>query len=340
MKSNNFKFKFIENFKYWMLIPMVLLVISIIFGAVFGLNLDYDFRNVSTFNVKFNTTVTENEYKELSKQLNIIVSEKFDDFRIDRIGEGAQNGLYVRIANDNGSFDNKIDELKNTIESDLLSNCKDTIDSSIIITTTDTTDVLPKNANELIGYSILSIFCIMLFVLIYYSIRYNLVSGITFVLTILFEIAMLTIVMIVARVPFNYYFVLSYFVMTICSTFIITYVNNCIRSNLSIEKYNKYSNSERVYDAISKTFKPTIIFISLISLSLFAVMFFGDLSLIYTVISILIGLIISVFSAYMFNFSLWSFWYKKSKDNILKRRIEIEKKKSIEQNKSDEKIIV
>ena len=340
MKLSKEKCGIINNFKYFMLIPIVLLVISLIFGFVFGLNYDYDFRNVSTFDVKFNTTVSDSEYKELNKQLKNLVETKFNDYRIEKIGEGAQNGLLVKIANDDGEYDADIESLKSTIESSLIVNCGDRITSSVIITTSETNEVLPKNASELIGYSVLAIACIMLFIFVYYAIRYNFVSSITFVLTILFEIAMLTIVMIVARVPFNYYFVVSYFVMTLLTLLTSTYINNYIRSNLNVEKYSKYSNSDRVYDAYKKTFKPVIIFTSLITLSLFAVMFFGDVSLIFTVISIILGLCVSLFGVYMFEFCLWSFWYKKDKDTTLKRRIELEKKRANETEKSNDKIVV
>ena len=192
MKLSKEKCGIINNFKYFMLIPIVLLVISLIFGFVFGLNYDYDFRNVSTFDVKFNTTVSDSEYKELNKQLKNLVETKFNDYRIEKIGEGAQNGLLVKIANDDGQFDSDIESLKSTIESSLIVNCGDRITSSVIITTSETNKVLPKNASELIGYSVLAMACIMLFVFVYYGIRYNLVSSITFVLTILFEIAILS----------------------------------------------------------------------------------------------------------------------------------------------------
>ena len=340
MKSNKKKLKIISGFKYYMLIPMVLLVVAIVFDCVFGLNYDYDFRNVSTFDVKFNTTVTDVEYKELTKQLDKLIETKFEDYRIEKIGEGAQNGLLVKIANDNNSFDSDIDELRNTIESSLLVNCSDSITSSVNITTTEKTDILPKNASELIGYSVLAVVCILAFVFFYYLIRYNFVSSICNVLTILFEIAMLTIVMIVARVPFNYYFVVSYFVMILSSVFISTYLNNNIRNNLNNEKYDKYSNADRVYDAFGKTYKPVLIFTALIILSVLGIMSFGNLSLIYTVLSIVIGYLVMLFGTYMFEFSLWSFWYKKDKDATLRRRVELEKKREENSNKTDEKIVV
>lgn len=340
MKSNKKNINIISGFKYYMLIPIVLLVLSIVFGFVFGLNYDYDFRNVSTFDVKFNTTVTETEYKELTKQLKGLVDTEFEDYRIEKIGDGAQNGLIVKIANDNNKFDSEIDDLRTTIESSLLVNCGENIESSVIITTTEKNDILPKNASELIWYSVLAVVCILVFVFIYYLIRYNFVSSISFVLTILFEIAMLTIVMIVARVPFNYYFVVSYFVMILSSALISTYLNNNIRSNLNNEKYDKYSNSDRVYDAFGKTLKPVLIFTALMILSVFGIMFFGNLSLIYIVLSIMLGYLVMLFGTYMFEFSLWSFWYKKDKDATLRRKLELEKKRAENNNQADEKIIV
>ena len=57
MKSNKKSCDFISKFKYFMLIPIVIALLSIVFGAIFGFNQDYDFQDITTFNVKFNTTL-------------------------------------------------------------------------------------------------------------------------------------------------------------------------------------------------------------------------------------------------------------------------------------------
>ena len=126
--------------------------------------------------------------------------------------------------------------------------------------------------------------------------------------------------------------------MIISTIFISAYINNHIKQSLNDEKYNKYSNSQRIYDSLRKALTPTILFEALISLCLFAVMFFGSLSLIYTIISILIANLITLFATLIFNNSIWSFWYKKEHDASLRRRIESEKKKL--ENKNDDKIVV
>jgi len=337
MKSN--KFEFISKFKWIMLAPIVLVLLSIVFGVIFGLNLDYDFKNVSTFNVKFNTTVTTEEYKVLEKELNNIISNSdFNSYRIERIGEGAQNGLFVKIVNKNNKLDVDIDELKTFIEENLLQNVEENVESSVTITTTDTVDNLPKNATNLILWSAISLVLILAFVFFYYLIRYNFISGVSLVLTILAEIVMLTTVMIVARIPFNYYFVVSYFVMSLTSIILTTVINNQLKIGLHDEKYNKYSNADRVYLAINKVFRNSSIFMAILALAVLSVMFFGNASLIYTTLSIIVGLIISYFSSMIFYTSLWSFWYKKDKDVILRKRIEAEKNKT--ENKTDDKIVV
>ena len=321
-----------------MLVPIVLVLASIVIAAVFGLNYDYDFRTVSTFDVKFNTTVSPDEYTELEKSLDNILDFKFEDYRIERIGEGAQNGLIVKIPNENGQLNACIDEIKANIEENLLDDFSNKATTSVTVTTTDTNKILPKNVTELVLYSVLAVICLMIVVFIYNFFRYNFVSSVSIVLTILLEIAMLTTVMIVARVPFNYYFVISYFVMIIESIFISTFISNQIKSTLQLEKYNKYSNADRIYDADKKTITTTLLSVGILSLCLIAVMFFGNISLIYTIISILIGNVIALFGCIVFNTSIWSFWYKKDKDASLRRRIESEKKKL--ENKDEEKIVV
>ena len=337
MKSN--KFDFISKFKWIMLGPIVVLLLAVILGSIFGLNLDYEFKNVSTFNVKFNTTVTKEEYKVIEKELDAIIDDSdIGSYRIERIGDFAQNGLFVKIVNNEIKLDTKIDELKVNIEENLLVDIDDKIESSVVITTSETIDNLPKSAGNLILWSSISLVCILAFVFFYYLIRYNFISGVSLVLTILSEIVMLTTVMIVARIPFNYYFVVSYFMMALTTIVITSVINNSLKIGLHDEKYNKYSNADRVYSAVQKVFRNTTIFMGVLALIVLAVMFFGNVSLVFTTLSIIVGLIISYFASMILYTSLWSFWYKKDKDIILRKRLEAAKNK--EDNKSDDKIVV
>ena len=142
MKNNSINY--VDKFKYFMLIPIVILLASIVLGAIFNFNLDYDFRKISNFSVKFNTTITETEYDALEDSIDAILEENyFDDYRLERIGSGAQNAILVKIPNDDGSLDSKIERVRVVIE-DTLATRTDGITSSIVVTLSNTDFSLPQ----------------------------------------------------------------------------------------------------------------------------------------------------------------------------------------------------
>ncbi|MBQ7352097.1 MAG: hypothetical protein IJW59_04505 [Clostridia bacterium] len=343
MKLNN-KLNYVSKFKYFMIIPIVIVLASIVIGAIFNLNFDYDFRKVDNFSVKFNTTVTESEYDALEESISGILDKQgFKQYRLERIGSGAQNAILVKIPNDNGSFDSAIDEVKVIIEDKLLS-VTDSISTSVVVTTSETGYSHPKNVTNLILYSTLSIVCIILFMFLYNVIRYNLASAYSIALSILLEVAMLFSSMVLFRIPFNYYFVVPFIVMITTTIINTTYINNYIKNTLTLDSYAKTTNSSRVEEATCKTFKLISCYTLMIMAVVLSVMFFGGPSLIYLGLAIVVGLIISAFVSLFFNTSLWSFWYRKDKDSVLKRRILAEQKKQdIKDGKAkpvDDKIVV
>lgn len=340
-QNNKDRMNFVTSFKYWIILPIVIAVVAIVLGAIFGLNLDYDFRNVDTFNVKFNTTITTAEYEVFEDEIAEII-EKNDvcDYRLERIGEGAENGILVKIAS---SEDIAIDDIKTEIEDSLETSAGDKITSAVIISITDTVINLPRNVLSITLYTLLAVGLIMLAMFIYTWIRYNLVAGYSSVLAILFEIAMLFGMQVVTRIPFNTNFLIAYVVMIISTAVLITIINNHIKATLNDEKYAKSSNAERVILAVKANYKGVVIASASAIVALMIVGFMGSVSTLYTTLSIILGLVISILTTLFFFTTIWSLGYKKDKDKMLKRRIELEKKRLEEKdkkNKTDEKIVV
>lgn len=336
--------KFVDKFKYLLLVPIVLVALSIVLGAIFNLNYDYDFRKVSNFTVKFNTTVTDTEYDNLEKNIDAIIKDNgFDDYRIERVGTGAQNSVLVKIANDDSKLDNKIEDLKVVIKDTLLDKT-DNITSSVVVTLSDTGYSLPKNVTSMIWFAVLAFACIALFVFLYNWYRYNIIAGATLALSIAVDIVMLLSAMIVFRVPFNYYFVVPFVVMILTTIINSTYINNIVKKTLNDEAYAKYTNAQRIEECTTKAFYGIVIYSAILAVLVLAVMFFGGPSLIYLGIAIVLGLIVSMFVSLFINTSLWSLWYKKDKDKTLSRRIKLEKereeKKKNKNKQEDEKILV
>lgn len=341
MRQNK-SFDYVSKFKYFMLVPIVIALLSIILGAIFNFNLDYDFRKISNFTVKFNTTVTETEYQLLEDKIDAILEDNdFEDYRLERIGSGAKNGVFVKIANDNNELDSQIVDVKTFIEDNLLSSV-DGIESSVVISTSDVGFALPKNVTSLIWLSLLSAVCIIALVFFYVWIRYNFIAGCSLATTLLIEIGTLIASLIVFRIPLNTYFVIPFVVMILLSVIFVTFINNFIKSTLNNEVYIKQTNSDKVRMATRKLALPISIFALIVAMAILVVMFFGGPSLIYIGLAVILSLIIAVLSSLFVYTSLWSFWYKRDKDNVLKRRIEAEKnREEIKAGKKpDDKLVV
>lgn len=344
MKSNNKSCNFVSLFKYLMLIPAVLALVAIVIGAIFHFNLDYDFQKVSNFTVKFNTTVTEEEYDALENSLCSIVKDNgFDDYRIERIGDGAQNGLIVKVPNNDGELDGKLAELKVVVEDTLLSETE-SVESSVVVSTTDLTYSLPRNISRMFWFAMLALACVVVFVIGYNWIRYNLMAGLSLATSIALEVAMLVSCLIVFRIPVNYNFVLPFVVMVVTTIINSVLMNNSIKNNLNNESYNKYTNSQRVMSATKETYKGIAIYMAMILVAVLGIMFFGGASMIYLGLATIVGLLVSAFVSIMVNGSLWSFWYRRDKDKVLTHRLNVEKKrleaKNNKNKQQDEKIVV
>jgi len=329
MKSNKFDLR--ASFKYSIIIPALLVLTAIVIGAIFGFNLDYDFRATQSFNVKFNTTVTEVEYDLLEEKLNSMVGAEFEDFRLERIGEGAQNGIVVKIADS----DAKLDSLKEKVEDELINGI--TLDSAVVIRCESTNLDTSTNYVNTICWAIGGVAFILLFTFIYVFIRYNLASAISMISSITLGVLTLLSILILARIPFNQFTILSVFLTVFLTVLGSMYINNHIKETLNMEKYNKFSNSDRVNVALSKSFKNLLYIHIGLMISILAIMFVGNLSLIYLSIACLVAIVVSFAMSIVFNTSIWALIYKKERDFILRRRIEKQNKPS---ENSEEKIVV
>ena len=335
MKYNNLKLT--EKFKFTIIAPAVLLLVAIVIGAIFGFNFDYDFKTTQSFNVKFNTTVTQEEYDILEDRIYELVNLECENFRLERIGEGAQNGVVVKIADKKVmTNDINLDNLKETIEENLLTGI--TIDSNVVVRTETTYVDSSTNYVNTLWWGIGAYAFIMVFTFIYLFIRYNLASAISLICSQTIGIILVASLLILTRLPVNYFTILSFFVMLLLTTYTTLYVDNYIKETLNNDKFNKFSNDERVTFAINKTFKNLVIVFASLIVAILAVMFVGNLSLIYLCTSFIMAIIVSFAMTIIFNTTIWALIYNKEKDTILRKRIEKENNKS--QEKSEDKILV
>jgi preprotein translocase subunit SecF len=247
------------------------------------------------------------------------------------------------VPNVDGDLDSKLADLKVVIEDTLLAETDD-IESNVVVSTTDLTYSLPRNATRLFWFSMLALACIVVFVIGYKWIRFNLMAGLSLATSIALEVVTLVSSLVAFRIPVNYNFVIPFVVMIFTTIINATLMNNSIKAGLNNESYNKSTNADRVLMATKSNLKGIIIYMAILVAAVLGIMFFGNASTIYLGIATLVGLLVSAFVSILINNSLWSFWYKKDKDRVLIRRIDAEKKrleaKNNKNKQTDEKIVV
>ena len=342
MKTNNSKFSFISYFKYLMIVPVVMALAAMIIGLIAGFNYDYDYKNVSTFTVKFNTTVTEAEYDLFEEEITkVVVRYDLDDHRISRIGTDAQNGVLVEIVNTDNEHTASIDDLKTELEENLYTALESKLDRSIYVSTTETITNIPASSCNTIWWALLAVGCILVVAFLYTLIRHNLMAATSVVLSILLALAMLTSANVIFRVPLNTGFPIAYAVATLLCVIISIVINNGLKPTINDDQYSKFSNEERVYSVVNCRFIAMILVcLAFIIIPLVIIAAFSTLSTLYVIISVIIGMAAAVFTSMFFAPTIWSFWYNREKDKMLKRRKEREQKKLENKDKTDEKIVV
>lgn len=342
MKTNNSKFNFISYFKYLMIVPVVMALAAMIIGLIAGFNYDYDYKNVSTFTVKFNTTVTEAEYDLFEEEITkVVVRYDLDDHRISRIGKDAQNGILVEIVNPDNEHASSIEDLKLELEENLYTTLESQLDRSIYVSTTDTIVNVPTNSTHMFWWSLLAVGCVLVLAFLYTLIRYNLMAGVSVVLSTLLALVMLTSANVIFRIPLNTGFPIAYAVATLLCVIISLVINNGLKLTINDDQYSKFSNEERVYSVVNcRLIAMILVSLAFVVLPLVLIAVFSTISTLYTIISIIIGMVVAVFTSMFFGPTIWSFWYNREKDKMLKRRKVREQKKLENKDKTDEKIVV
>ncbi|MEG0256715.1 MAG: protein translocase subunit SecF [Christensenella sp.] len=232
-----------KHFKKFLLIPIVIIIIGIIFGVVNGgLNLGLDFTGGSIITIdmkgEFDTGV-------LQKALN---NNSVGDSTIVKSGEGyTEAEIRMRDLNDA--------ELQATTNEAILAEVQQTYPDAAILTV----DKVGGTASaELIRNAFLAVAIACVLMLIYIWIRFQLYNGISAVLMLIHDVAIMIAFMTILRVQINSAFIAA------CLTIVGYSINNTIvifdrvRDNLKSPTVKKLPRSEIADISIKETLTRTM----------------------------------------------------------------------------------
>ena len=313
--------------KLW-LIPTIILVLAIIIGSIFGLNLSLDFAEGQQFYVTFNDVLEEttvNEYKNEIK--DILKDNKVSEYKVEYFENNYVSRISVTIKDKAFTTDNEMVELANQIRDDIANalNIDLTITENYENNITETAKYYPpyKTIHFLWGSLILLGFIAIIFV--YAWIRFGITYALTSFVGLVFDLFLTVSFVILCRIPVYVTFVAPLTIILLLSTMLKFVVFGKLKENVKLDVDNKLTYPmyvDKTFDQItSNLFNISLITIGLLILY----MFVGLTTTLWYVLPMMFGIVVMIVSTIYVTCASWVKIYNKNKDKRL-----LEKKKKTE----------
>lgn len=337
MKSNNYKSKIFSGAKYFLLVPLIIVLVSLIIFIIFSFNKSYDFKQNYTFTLDYKSDISKSTYNDCT---NIIENNLYDKFGnsisvvTQKQNEDIEIGTIVKV------YTNEISEDTVSKLNDVIENIKTQVNTKIGGGHCIVSDVnLSKSQNygSEILWTGISMMVVMAVMFAYLWLRYELKTALVSLTLAPFITIMYTALYVLLRLPVSTLFCIPLLASVVISYVMFVLFANSTRANLKNDKFAKSTNAEILLDSMDKISKPVLgitilsAFIYLITLLLFTKRF------VVFAISGLIGVILAIYASIIISSILWSKMYRKDKDMRLKEEKDKEEKVKKEGNKKKTK---
>lgn len=332
---NNSKFDYCKNLKWFLIAPVVIVIIGIILLFTVGFNLGLDFTGGSVIKIYANSEgiITESEqydlnkdsdYNEIYDKIQSVLDEyglKINVFRTSTINiedinvvDGA--AVEVRYQNISGATGSEIAETNKEIREKLRESFGYKYfslekDYSNAISAAEVTTATASS--ELLMNAFIAMIVAIALILIYVAVRFEITSGLAAILALFHDLLIMTSCVLIFRITINSSFVAALVTIlgySINNTIIIF---DRIRENIKTGKYDKSSNAVIANDSVKHTMSRSIFttLTTVITIALVAIIGVSDIR--EFAVPILIGIIAGFYSSVFVTPGLWAIAYRKPK---------------------------
>jgi len=341
-KQNKSLSKFVDFKRYTFVIPVILLAIALLVYAIWGINRGFDYKESQTYNIHFNTTVSSKNFQTYKDIItDTIVNESDHEFsvKVSRVNDDISSACKVNVINNSemsqDEFLTKLESINNIIETKL-----NQLNTSTSVRFTDVQLQAPETYGSSLLKGSLAVLIFMVVAFIYFWIRFELKTALSSLIIAPYSIIMCLSFMVIFRLPFTASFMIPVLFSEIIGYIMFTLLFDNIRKNLET-KENNMTNDALVYGAIKSNSFTLIALISALSLIFVLLTFLFNVNTLVLCISLLLSLVVTLYSAVILPCTLWCMIYDKKNDNRLKARIKIleareEKKKNSKSQKTQE----
>ncbi|MBQ9791627.1 MAG: hypothetical protein IJW28_03475 [Clostridia bacterium] len=194
------------------------------------------------------------------------------------------------------------------------------------------------NVGNTILFTGIALLVTLAFVFLYMFIRFNLVAGVSIVLSLLYETAMLTALISLVRIPVNSTIYVAYIFMYIFTILMNMSVFNSVRTSVDSDVAD--DNNKVVLKAVNDNIVPIFIISAVLLVATIVFILCGYAFVKFTAMAVAFAILVSLYFVLFANTTIWSKLYSRKRDLILRKKQEYRKKKLEKKSKDEEEKIL
>ena len=320
-----------------MLVPVVLMLLAVIIGVVFNFNLGKEFKETYSFTIKYNSSVSNEQYEDYLDQISSVLNNHTDgkfSYKFEKLNE--EIALQTKVTIYNTKL-NSIDLQNKFIV--ISGEIKDVVNASIGNGHIEISELNAVSGisftNEVVKTLLaLTVLAIVMFAYIWF--RYQFKMALCSLLLLPYNVGTLMALMVLFRLPVNTMFTIPFFISTILSYIVFVILADKIREYLEFELLSDAKNEEMLANSLQSNKNILSILLISFSVSLLLAMLSLSANVIFTSILALIGVVVAVCTAVPVSLGLWMKVYNKANDKRLKaKKLKKEQTKTKKSAKTD-----
>lgn len=335
MKKNNLfnkikKFNFVKNLKYFIALPILLVVIGIILMFTVGFNLGIDFTGGTILNVIVGDTL----------QQDAVYQDSMD--KIDNVlyGHGLKASMYqqteteygwaisVRYQDKKGYSEEEMNSITEEIKEELYVAFSIDKENEEFAHVQDGQRIGATASTELLTNAFLSVLVVIAVILIYIALRFEFTSGMAAILALFHDVIMMCVFVLIFRIEINSSYIAAIITIIGYSINNTILVFDKIREYLKNENYSKYNNEYIANNAIKTTLTRSIYTTLTTMVTIATIAILGVPSIQQFALPIIFGLVAGAYSSVCLAPGLWAMAYykrKKPKTVVIEEQVEFNK---------------
>ncbi len=332
----NSKFNYCKNLKWFIIAPILIVIVGIVLLFTVGFNLGLDFTGGTVIKVYANSEgviedatqykidKSSQDYNKMRDMINEVLKGEglsISSFRSTTMDvEGVINGglaVEVRYQNINGASGSEVAETNRLVREKLqqLFGYEDESVTEHYSNAISAPEVVMATASgELLMNAFIAMLVAIVLILIYVAFRFEITSGLAAILALFHDLLIMTSLVLIFRITINSSFVAALVTIlgySINNTIIIF---DRIRENTKNGKFEKVSNSELANASVRQTMSRSILTTLTTVLTIAMVAIIGVNDIREFAVPILIGILAGFYSSVFITPGLWAIAYRPRKN--------------------------